>query len=311
MTERRVCVTRRREWLYFFGRSAICHNMNNGKNHTYEGPLQHLYEGCGSCDACWLRAIQSVIVLVACQGARDDMILPLFCYVFQEHEQYIHFSFNDWVNIPEEKLTLLYWSGSKQYLNCMIALNIIKELKKRKDEGKPISEDIEWYVKHYGIQKKTAILILTALFGYKRRFGIPTDRHVKDTAIVYEWYSDSHGMLPDKDLITSEEINTMLEYVFDEKDYFDVNEIPGALAQYEDHNKSVLNQTIREVRNDETINTEETNYIIEVFVKYRKGRQALKYIREKKRDEQTTKDAKKKLEEIKNQQVSEWNAARN
>ena len=83
-----------------------------------------------------------------------------------------------------------------------------------------------------GFGKKTAILIMMGTHGYNKKFGIATDRNVVVGAVLMDWLCQHYGGTT-KLLIKPTEVNKMLEHLFDDDLWLIVNDVIGALAQYD------------------------------------------------------------------------------
>jgi hypothetical protein len=243
-------LTRRREWLYFLiNDSSMCYQYNNKE---CVGANQNRYKGCGKCNKCKMRTIKSIIVLRACQGLSDQNVLPRFEYIFNINPIYNKYTIDDWLNISERELTILYWACSCQYKCAVETVTVLKELKRIFNSGETFTSDLSFWCnvdndwtrpRFRGFGKKTCILILTAVFGYTITIGIATDRHVVRKSVDMDWLCKKFGKAtPHK--ICPYEVNKMLEYLFDAENWGYVNDILGSLSQYDIIDCSIIDEAL-------------------------------------------------------------------
>ena len=102
-----------------------------------------------------------------------------------------------------------------------------------------------------GFAKKSLLLITTGTYGYCNKFGIATDSHVTIQAVMMDWLSKNYGTIKEKRYpphMEPPEANIMLEELFDEDMWMLVNDIIGALAQYENINANMIDKALQNLK---------------------------------------------------------------
>ena len=195
------------------------------------------------CEGCKFRFTKLVIVLRVCQGLKDDAVLPLFDHYFNKDKRFSKYNMNDWLNIDIETLSKVYFRCSCNYRAASETIPILKEIKTYFEKGNCVPTSMDWWFtstewntfnRFIGFGKKTAILVMMGSHGYNnnRVFGIATDRNVVERAVKMDWLCEDYGATK-KLKIKPEEVNKMLETLFDEDLWLIVNDAIGGLAQYE------------------------------------------------------------------------------
>ena len=263
-------ITMRRQWMYPYKNSnSICKNHNND---TADGVKMVDYVGCGRCEQCKMRFVKNVIMLRGCQGTSDDNVLTLFDHIFNYHPVFKNYTLEEWLNIDQATLTVLYWSCSCQYIASAHTLVVLSALKTWFNDNNNIP-DMSWFYitinddvdcrKFRGFGKKTLILIFNGTLGYKLRFGIATDRHVVWRAVKLGWLCDNYGSMKPKN-IPPTEVNVMLEKLFPKSQWNTINDCLGALSQYERQAGMTIIDDVLDI-------IEDNSKYIGVIKKFRRG----------------------------------------
>ncbi len=231
----------RRTWMYFLNNTnSLCFRKNNrGTN----GTAQFRYKGCGSCEGCKFRFTKLVIVLRVCQVLKDDTVLPLFDHYFNEDKRFSKYNMNDWLNIDIETLSKVYFCCSCNYRAVSETGPVLKEIKRYFEKGNCVPMIMDWWFtntewntfnRFIGFGKKTAILVMMGSHSYNnnRAFGIATDWNVVERAVKMDWLCEDYGAT-EKLKIKPEEVNKILETLFDKDLWLIMNDAIGGLAQYD------------------------------------------------------------------------------
>ena len=134
----------------------------------------HGYCACADligCRTCNIRFAQAAILVFACQGVADRNILPYLGAVFKS-PRYVDLGIQEWAMISTYELAALLKPCSSQGLKACYLKGLFEYMSQHLD----LPLTLGHLTCFYGLQKKSACLLLTAVAG--QPFGIPVDRHL-------------------------------------------------------------------------------------------------------------------------------------